>query len=79
MCIPGGLLFIWSVLPSFRFRVLIAASQKKTSFDTLKMEKALSMGQNGNQPPWSLSPSQGSRTYPIWPHSNKLCHDQGQT
>jgi hypothetical protein len=28
MHIPGGLLFMWGVFPSFRFRVLVAASQK---------------------------------------------------
>jgi hypothetical protein len=28
MSIPGGLLFMWGVFPSFRFRVLVAASQK---------------------------------------------------
>jgi hypothetical protein len=38
ICIPGGLLFMWGVVPSFRFRVSVAASQKKTDFGTLKME-----------------------------------------
>jgi hypothetical protein len=28
MHIPGGLLFMWGVFPSFRFRVSVAASQK---------------------------------------------------
>jgi hypothetical protein len=28
MRIPGGLLFMWGVFPSFRFRVSVAASQK---------------------------------------------------
>jgi hypothetical protein len=28
MCIIGGLLFMWGVVPSFSFAVLIAASQK---------------------------------------------------
>jgi hypothetical protein len=28
MRIPGGLLFMWGVFSSFRFRVLVAASQK---------------------------------------------------
>jgi hypothetical protein len=28
ICIPGGLLFMWGVFPSFRIRVLVAASQK---------------------------------------------------
>jgi hypothetical protein len=28
MHIPGGLLFMWGIFPSFRFRVLVAASQK---------------------------------------------------
>jgi hypothetical protein len=37
--IPGGLLFMWGVFPSFRFRVLIAASQKKTRFQHLKNRK----------------------------------------
>jgi hypothetical protein len=39
--IPGGLIFMWDVFPSFRFRISIAASQKKPNFDTLKMKKAL--------------------------------------
>jgi hypothetical protein len=41
MHIPGGLLFMWGVFPSFRFRVSVAASQKKPDFGTPKMEKAL--------------------------------------
>jgi hypothetical protein len=41
MRIPGGLVFMWGVFPSFRFRVLVAASQKKPDFGTPKMEKAL--------------------------------------
>jgi hypothetical protein len=28
MCIPGGLLFMWDVVPSFPFAVLVVASQK---------------------------------------------------
>jgi hypothetical protein len=28
MCIPGCLLFMWGVIPSFRYRVSVAASQK---------------------------------------------------
>jgi hypothetical protein len=44
MCIPCGLLFIWVVVPSFRFRVSIAASQTKPDFGTLKMEKAPFVG-----------------------------------
>jgi hypothetical protein len=28
MRIPGGLLFMWDVFPSFQFHVLVAASQK---------------------------------------------------
>jgi hypothetical protein len=28
ICIPGVLLFMWGVLPSFLFAVLVAASQK---------------------------------------------------
>jgi hypothetical protein len=43
MRIPGGLLFMWGVFPTFRFRVSVAASQKKPDFGTLKMEKALFM------------------------------------
>jgi hypothetical protein len=31
-----------------------------------KMEKALFVGQNKNQPLWRSSPSQGPRTCPIW-------------
>jgi hypothetical protein len=30
MCIPGGLLFMWGVVPSFQFRVSIATSQKNS-------------------------------------------------
>jgi hypothetical protein len=28
MCIPGGLLFMWGVVPNFPFVILVAASQK---------------------------------------------------
>jgi hypothetical protein len=28
MCIPGGLLFMWGLVPSFPFAVSVAASQK---------------------------------------------------
>jgi hypothetical protein len=28
MCIPGGLLYMWGVVPSFPFAVLVAALQK---------------------------------------------------
>jgi hypothetical protein len=41
--IPDGVLFMWGVFPSFRFRVSVAALQKP-DFGTLKMEKALFMG-----------------------------------
>jgi hypothetical protein len=30
MCIPGGLLFMWGVVPSFPFAVSVAASQKNS-------------------------------------------------
>jgi hypothetical protein len=32
---------------------------KKPDFGTLKMEKALFMGRNKNQPPWRSRPSKG--------------------
>jgi hypothetical protein len=38
------------VFPSFRFRVSVAASQKKPDFGTPKMEKALFVVQNENWP-----------------------------
>jgi hypothetical protein len=79
MFILGGLLFIWGVVPSFRSRVSIAASEKKPDFSTLKMEKAHFVGRNKNRPPWRSSPSHGTRACPIWPCSDKLWHDQGQT
>jgi hypothetical protein len=50
ICILDSLLFMWGVLPSFRFRVSVAASQKKPDFGTLKIEKALFVGGNKN---WS--------------------------
>jgi hypothetical protein len=77
MCIPGGLLFMWGVVPSFSFAVLVAASQKP-DFGTPKMETALFMGRNENRYPWRSSPSQGPRASPIWPRSDKLCHDQAK-
>jgi hypothetical protein len=79
MCIPGVLLFMWGVVPIFRFRVSVAASQKKPNFGTPKIEKALLIGKNENRPLWRSSPSQGPRAWLIWPHSDKLCHDQGET
>jgi hypothetical protein len=57
MHIPGGLLFMWNVVPNFPFAILIAASQK-SDFGSLKMENALFLGRNKNRPPWSSSPSQ---------------------
>jgi hypothetical protein len=62
ICIPGDLLFIWGVVPSFRFRISVAASQK-TDFGTLKMEKALFVGQNENRSPWRSSPSNINKFY----------------
>jgi hypothetical protein len=49
MCISGGLLFMWVVVHGFRFRVLVAASQK-TWFWHSEYEKALFMGRNENRP-----------------------------
>jgi hypothetical protein len=37
---------MWGVVPSFRFRVSIATSQKKLGLGTSKMEKALFVGWN---------------------------------
>jgi hypothetical protein len=79
MHIPGGLLFMWGVVPSFLISCFGSCFTKKTNFSTLKTEKALSVGQNGNRPSWSSSPSQGPRACPIWPRSGKLFHDQGRT
>jgi hypothetical protein len=52
---------------------------KKPNFGTLKMEKVLFVGQNENQPPRHSSPSHVPRACLVWPHSDKLCHDQSQT
>jgi hypothetical protein len=52
---------------------------EKPDFRTPKMEKALFVGRNKNRPPWHSMPSQGPRTCPIWPHFDKLCHDQGRS
>jgi hypothetical protein len=41
--IPGGLLFMWGVVPSFRFHFLVATSQK-TQFWYSKNGKALFVG-----------------------------------
>jgi hypothetical protein len=43
MFIPGGLLFMWGVVPSFSFAVSVAASQKM-QFWNPKMENALLVG-----------------------------------
>jgi hypothetical protein len=51
---------------------------KKPYFGTLKMEKALFVGRKENWPLWRSFTSQGTRTCPIWPHSDKLCHANGQ-
>jgi hypothetical protein len=75
MHIPGGVLFMWGVFPSFRFHVSVAASHtKKPDFGTPKIEKAIFLGQNENRPPWRSLPSQGPRACPIWRGSDKLCH-----
>jgi hypothetical protein len=66
------------VFPSFQFRVSVAASQKKLDFDTPKMEKALFVVRNENQPLWRYSPSQWPRACPIWHRSDKLCHAHGR-
>jgi hypothetical protein len=47
MYIPGGLLFMWGVVPNFSFAVSVVASQK-TDFGTPKMKNALFMGRNEN-------------------------------
>jgi hypothetical protein len=57
MHIRGGLLFIWGAMTSFQFFFSVVASQKKPDFGTLKMEKALFMGRNENQPLWRSSSS----------------------
>jgi hypothetical protein len=44
MCILCDLLFLWGVVPSFSFAVLVAASQKP-DFGIPKMEKTLFVGQ----------------------------------
>jgi hypothetical protein len=36
------------------------------------------MVRNKNRPPWRSSPSQGPLACPIWPRSDKLCHDHGR-
>jgi hypothetical protein len=79
MCIPGGLLFMWGVVSSFRFRVSIAASHKKPDFSISKMEKTLFVGRNKNRLPWHSSPSKGPHACSIWPCFDKLCHDQSRT
>jgi hypothetical protein len=40
-----------------RFRISVVASKTNPIFGTLKMEKALFVGQNENRPPWCCSPS----------------------
>jgi hypothetical protein len=40
--IPGGLLFMWGVVPSFRFRVSVAASQKNPISALRKWKKHIS-------------------------------------
>jgi hypothetical protein len=74
MRIPGGLLFIWGVFPSFRFRVSVATSQKKNLFQYSENGKSIFRGTKKNQPLWHSSPAQGPRACPIWPRSDKLCH-----
>jgi hypothetical protein len=44
MCILGGILFMWGIVSSFTFAVLMSASQKKPDFGTSKIENALFMG-----------------------------------
>jgi hypothetical protein len=78
MCIPGGILFMRGVVPSFSFAVSVAASQKKPDSSTPKMENTLFVGRNKNWPLWRSSPSQWTGACLIWPRFNKLCHDQGQ-
>jgi hypothetical protein len=51
---------------------------KKPYFSTLKMEKALFVGQNKNRPLWHSFTFQGTHTCPIWPRADKLCHAHGQ-
>jgi hypothetical protein len=43
MRIPGGLLFMWGVFSSFRFRVLVAASQKNPIL-VLQKWKVIALG-----------------------------------
>jgi hypothetical protein len=60
---------MWAVVPNFRLAVLLAASQKNLDFGTLKMENTLSVGQNGNRPPWRSAPSEEPHACTIWAHS----------
>jgi hypothetical protein len=78
MCILGGLLFMWGIVPNFLFAVSVAVSQKNPDFGTPKMEHTLFVGRNRIGLRGIPSPSQGPRACPIWPRFNKLCHDQGQ-
>jgi hypothetical protein len=42
MCIPGGLLFMWGIVPSFRFRVSVDGSQKNLISAIQKWKKHFS-------------------------------------
>jgi hypothetical protein len=74
MCIPGILLFMWGVVPSFLFDSLVAASQKNPISALRKWKihfllDEMKIGLRGVPQPCVC---------PIWPHFDKLCQDQRQ-
>jgi hypothetical protein len=69
MCIPRVSTIYVGVFFLARYRISVAASQKKPYFGTLKMEKALFVGRNENWPLWHSFTSQGTCTCLIWPRS----------
>jgi hypothetical protein len=78
ICVSQVVYYLCGVFsPAFDF-AFGSCFTKKPNFGTLKMEKAFFIVRNENRPPWRSSPSQGPRAYPIWPHSDKLCHVHGR-
>jgi hypothetical protein len=73
MRIPSGLLFMWGVFPTFRFRVSVATSQKNPISALQKWKKHFSWDQTkiGLR---GIPRHPKGHTCLIWPRSDKLCH-----
>jgi hypothetical protein len=77
ICVSHVIYYLWGCCVQLSISRFGSRFTKKPHFDTLKIEKALFVGWKKNRPPCCSLPSQKPHACPIWPCSDKLCHDQG--